>query len=244
MSKNVIITGASRGIGRGAARAFIERGWNTCLICRNPEHIRMMDELKEEAARQGLVCMTYAADMSKEGEFEPILADVLKKLGSVDVLVNNAGVSVTGLFTDMTNEEWRYVMANNLDSVFYCSRAVLKSMIHDHRGKILNVSSVWGSVGASCEVAYSASKGAINAMTRALAKEVAPSGITVNAVACGMIDTDMNSCYSEEDKQGVVDEIPACRMGTPEEVGVFLAQLAEAPEYLNGQVITFDGAWQ
>lgn len=243
MRKNVIITGASRGIGRGTAKAFIDRGWNTCLICRNPEHLGMMDELRAAASQKGLICLTFSADLSGPGAFEPILAEAEKQMGAADVLVNNAGVSLTGLFTDMTDDDWRYVMSSNLDSVFYCTRAVVGSMLHRHTGKILNVSSVWGSVGASCEVAYSASKGAVDALTRALAKELAPSGITVNAVACGMIDTDMNSCYSPEEKQAVVDDIPACRMGTPEEVGEFLAQLAEAPDYLTGQVITFDGGW-
>lgn len=241
--KSVIITGASRGIGRGAAEAFTEKGWNTCLICRDPKHLYMLEEVKELAESKGLKCLIYAADLSREESFTPILAEAEKAFGSIDVLINNAGVCLNGLFTDLTTEEWRYIMGNNLDSAFFCSRAVLKSMLHYHRGKILNVSSVFGNVGASCEVAYSTSKGAMNAMTRALAKEVGPSGISVNAVTCGMIDTEMNNCYTDEEKQAVVDEIPMCRMGTAAEVGEFLVKLAESPDYLTGQIISFDGGW-
>lgn len=243
MSKNAIITGASRGIGKAIAISLINKGYNTCLICKTQESLASLKELKKYAEDNSKKCIIYAADLSREDSFAPILEEAEAFLGPTDLLINNAGVASVGLFTDLTNEEWHRVLSNNLDSVFYCSRAVLKKMINRHEGKIINISSVWGNVGASCEVAYSASKGAVNALTKALAKEVGPSGISVNAIALGMIDTQMNNCYSEEEKQMIVDEIPVCRMGVPSEVGEFVAGIVESSNYLTGQIITFDGGW-
>ena len=143
----------------------------------------------------------------------------------------------------MSYTEWQNVMSTNLDSVFLTSKFAVPKMLANHRGKIINISSIWGNVGASMEVAYSASKGAVNSFTKALAKELAPSNIQVNAIACGMIDTDMNSCFSEEDLYSIIEEIPADRIGQPEEVAKLCHMLAEAPEYLTGQIITMDGGW-
>ena len=143
----------------------------------------------------------------------------------------------------MTTEEWRNVMATNIDSLFYTSKFGIPKMLQKHSGRIINISSIWGNVGASMEVAYSASKGAVNSFTKALAKELAPSNIQVNAIACGLIDTDMNAYFSEEDLRYIIEEIPADRMGQPVEVARLCLMLAESPEYLTGQIITLDGAW-
>ena len=144
---------------------------------------------------------------------------------------------------EMSIEAWQEVLNTNLSGAFYTSRLAIPLMLKNHRGKILNVSSVWGNVGASMEVAYSASKAGLNGLTRALAKELAPSNIQVNAVACGLIDTDMNRCFSEEDMASIIEEIPADRIGTPAETAAMLLLLADAPSYLTGQILTMDGGW-
>ena len=167
----------------------------------------------------------------------------LEAFGAIDVLINNAGISYIGLLTDMSIEDWNRIVATNLTSVFSTCRCVVPSMVHNKRGRIINISSVWGNVGASCEVAYSACKGGINSFTRALGKELAPSQITVNAIACGVIDTDMNRCFSEEERAELIAEIPAERMGRPEEVAELALSIASGHAYLNGQIITLDGGW-
>ena len=177
--------------------------------------------------------------MSQPESLEPVFAG----LDSLDVLINNAGISYVGLLHEMSVEKWQEVISTNLSGAFYTSRLAIPLMLKKHSGRILNVSSVWGNVGASTEAAYSASKAGLNGLTRALAKELAPSNIQVNAVACGLIDTEMNQCFSEEDLASVIEEIPADRIGTPQEVAAMLLQLADSPTYLTGQIITMDGGW-
>lgn len=237
-SKTALITGASRGIGRAAAECFAEAGWQLTLTC---DHSIQELNAVADALRQkyGVSCLALRADMSCEADVNR----VFQHLEELDVLVNNAGISHIGLLTDMSAEEWRRVMAVNLDSCFYTSRAAIPLMLKKHSGRIINVSSVWGAQGASMEVAYSASKGGVNAFTRALAKELAPSGIQVNAVACGVIDTAMNGGLTPEDRQALREEIPADRFGTPAEAGRLIFQLTQSPEYLTGQIITMDGGW-
>ena len=159
------------------------------------------------------------------------------------MLVNNAGIAHIGLLSDMTPDEWHRIMHTNLDACFYTCKYAIPLMLQNHSGRIINISSVWGNVGASMEVAYSASKGGVNTFTKALAKELAPSNIQVNAIACGAIDTDMNRCFSGEELQYLMDEIPADRLGEPNEVADLALYLAEAPAYLTGQIITIDGGW-
>lgn len=166
-----------------------------------------------------------------------------KRFGGVDILINNAGICHSGLLSDMTDTDWDRVIGTNLSSVFYCSKKAIPYMVSKKSGSIVNVSSVWGLYGASCEVAYSASKGGMNAFTKALAKELAPSGIAVNALALGVIDTDMNRHLSDEDKKALVDQIPADRLGTPEEVADAVYHLSKMPTYLTGQIISMDGGW-
>ena len=168
---------------------------------------------------------------------------IRERFGSLDVLVNNAGISYIGLFQDMTPDEWNHILNTNLTSVFNCCRLAIPMMVSRKSGRILNISSVWGICGASCEVAYSATKGGINAMTRALAKELAPSSIQVNAIACGAIDTEMNQFLDEEERNALLEEIPAGRMGRAEEVGKLAYQLGSENSYLTGQIIQLDGGW-
>lgn len=236
--KTALITGASRGIGLAAAECFAAAGYDLILTCSSS-----MDALNEAAFRlrgkNGVRCLAIQADMGRE-------EDVLRLFQSIDdlhVLVNNAGIAHIGLLTHMTAGEWHRVMAVNLDSCFYTCRSAIPLMLRNHQGKIINVSSVWGAQGASMEVAYSASKGGMNAFTRALAKELAPSGIQVNAIACGVIDTAMNDCLTREDRDALIAEIPADRLGLPEEAAKLILQTAQAPEYMTGQIITLDGGW-
>ncbi len=236
--KTALITGASRGIGAAIARSFAENGYHLVLTC--DKSMEALEKLAEQLmADHQISCTTLQADMSCEEDVLQIFAEIKH----LDVLVNNAGISYIGLLSDMTSEEWRRVMSVNLDSCFYTARAAIPIMLQEHAGHIINISSVWGNAGASMEVAYSASKGGMNAFTRALAKELAPSGIQVNAIACGIIDTAMNARFTREDIDQLKNEIPSDRLGRPEEVAQLVLQLAQSPAYLTGQVITIDGGW-
>ncbi len=238
MNKTVFISGASRGIGRSIAHAFAKAGYHLILTCKN--NIDILQELAITLSQKySVTCRTFQADMGCYEEVEAIF----RNISHLDVLINNAGISHVGLLSDMTPEEWHDIMHTNLDACFYTSKFAIPMMLQNHSGRIINISSVWGNVGASMEVAYSASKGGVNSFTKALAKELAPSNIPVNAIACGMIDTDMNKCFSAEDLAAIREEIPADRLGTPEEIARLALQLAESPSYLTGQIITIDGGW-
>ena len=238
INKNALITGASRGIGHATAECFAKAGYNLILTC-----LQSIDKLQPFAVRleqeYGITCLAVQTNMGAE---EQVLK-LFERISHLDVLVNNAGIAHIGLLTDMTSAEWHQIMSVNLDSCFYTCRSAIPLMLKEHAGKIINVSSVWGVHGASTEVAYSASKGGMNAFTKALAKELAPSNIQVNAVACGVIDTEMNSCLCPEDLEILRGEIPADRLGQPKEVAELILQLAQSPSYLTGQIITIDGGW-
>lgn len=237
-TKYALITGASRGIGRAAAEAFAEEGYHLILTCRRS--IRELESLAKDLQKDYRIsCQALAADMGCEAD----VAEVFSQIHRLDVLVNNAGCAHFGLLSDMTSQEWRRVMATNLDSCFYACRGAIPLMLQRHSGKILNISSVWGAQGASMEVAYSASKGGMNAFTKALAKELAPSNIQVNAVACGAMDTEMNRFLSEDEMASLLDEIPSGRLGRPEEAADLVYYLALENSYLTGQVIGLDGGW-
>lgn len=237
-AKTALITGASRGIGQAAAECFAAAGYNLILSCNKT--IDVLRIFAEDLHRKyHITCRAVQTDMGCEAD----VTQLFSSIDELDVLVNNAGIAHIGLLSDMTSEEWHRILAVNLDSCFYTCRAAIPLMLQKHSGKIINVSSVWGTQGASMEVAYSASKGGMNAFTRALAKELAPSNIQVNAVSCGVIDTAMNSCLSPEDIKQLQSEIPADRLGRPEEVAKLILQTANAPEYMTGQIITIDGGW-
>ena len=239
-----LITGASRGIGKAIAKVFAKAGYDLILTCSKtlPELEAFAHELERSTDSQAtdrIQCQAFQVDAGDPAQVEALF----QKVTRLDVLVNNAGISYVGLLHEMSPEAWRHVLSTNLDSCFYTCKYSIPLMLQNHAGRIINISSVWGNVGASTEVAYSASKGGINAFTKALAKELAPSNIQVNAIACGVINTSMNACFSEEDMEALVAEIPADRIGSPEEVASLALQLAQAPSYLTGQIITLDGAW-
>lgn len=239
--KTVLVTGASRGIGKAIAIKFAKKGYNVAISCVRSKE-RLMQAKKEIESYQ-VSCLAYVGDMGDMAACEELFELIRKQFGSLDVLVNNAGVSYIGLLQDMSVQDWDRVIHTNLSSVFNCCKLAIPGMVSRKQGKIINISSVWGNVGASCEVAYSATKGAVNAFTKALAKELAPSGIQVNAIACGVINTDMNSCFSAEDMEMLRQEIPADRIGQASEVAQMVVSLLNAPDYLTGQVIGLDGGW-
>ena len=239
MKRKVLITGASRGIGREIAISFARQKDELYLTCK-----RNIDELKSLATslqkEYGILCHAFQCDMGDYGKVQELFSNIQ----DIDIVVNNAGIAWMGLLTDMPVEDWHELMATNLDSMFYTAKLAVPMMVDKKQGRIINISSVWGKVGASCEVAYSASKGGVNAFTKALAKELAPSNIQVNAISCGVIDTDMNRMHLDQDElDALAEEIPAGRMGDVAEVAELVVKVAEAPEYLTGQVITIDGAW-
>lgn len=241
MKKTALVTGASRGIGQAIAFTLAAHGYDLAVCCSsNPGQLL---PVQQAASAAGVRCLPFQADVSKSQDCVRMFEAIEKSLGGVDLLVNNAGISKIGLLQDMPFEEWERLISVNLSSVFYCCKLAIPGMVRKKQGTIINISSVWGVCGASCEAAYSASKGGVNALTMALAKELAPSGIQVNAIACGAIDTDMNRFLEPEERDALLEEIPAGRMGTPEEAAQLVLQLAQSPSYLTGQIIRLDGGW-
>lgn len=241
MNKTVIVTGSSRGIGKAIAIKYAKKGCRVAINCRKSE-----EELAKVKAQLETYQVPVFSMVGDVGDYEfakNFVEETKKNLGKIDILVNNAGISYMGLFSDMKPEDWRKVIDTNLTSVFNLSSLVIPDMVSMKDGKILNISSIWGNVGASCEVAYSASKGGINALTKALAKELAPSNIQVNAIACGAIDTEMNHFLTDEELISLIDEIPAGRLGKAEEVADLVYHLTRKNDYLTGQVITLDGGF-
>lgn len=236
--KTALVTGASRGIGRAIAEALAAEGYRLYLTCKNSEAelTQLSHSLSENCH---IECTPILTDM---GNLQSVNR-LFSQIPDLTLLVNNAGVSHFGLLHEMSPEEWQRLMDVNLNALFYTCRLAVPMMLKRHAGQIINISSVWGNAGASMEVAYSASKGGVNAFTKALAKELAPSGIQVNAIACGVIDTQMNSGFSEEEMESLRCEIPADRIGQPQEVAQLLLSLLHAPSYLTGQIITLDGGW-
>lgn len=239
--KSVLITGASRGIGRACAFRFARAGYFVFMNCR--QSVAALDDIKKQLLADGYLCEAVPGDAGHSADVAQMFSSMHEICDGPDVLVNNAGISYIGLLTDMTDQDWEEILHSNLSSAFYCSRAALPYMISQKRGKIINISSMWGRVGASCEAAYSASKAGLNGLTMALAKELAPSNIQVNAIACGAIDTEMNAWMDEDEKNALLEEIPAGRMGQPEEAADLIMQLCSSSSYLTGQVIALDGGW-
>lgn len=240
---NVFISGGSRGIGRGIALAFARAGHNVAINC--VRNVEALDAATEEikASGSGSV-MGLVGDV---GDYERA-AEMVRKIeqdwGSVDVLVNNAGISQVRLFQDSTPGEWSRIIDVNLKGMLNLSHAVIPAMIRRRAGHIINISSIWGNRGSSCEAVYSLTKGGVNSFTQALAKELGPCGIRVNAIACGMIDTEMNAGYSAEELRDFIGEIPVGRIGTVEDIaGVALFLASPAAAYVNGQILTVDGGY-
>lgn len=240
--KTVLVTGASRGIGRAIALHFAKEGCHVFL--NSHQSTEELKKVQQEILETFHLSSTLVpGDVGNPDDVRQIFQTIESSVGGLDILVNNAGIAHIGLLTDMTDEEWNHLIQTNLSSVFYCCRQALPYMISQKEGCIINISSMWGTVGASCEVAYSAAKSGIHGFTRALAKELAPSNIRVNALACGVIDTEMNRMLSPEDKTELANEIPSGRFGTPEEVAHLAWQIANVPSYMTGQIIGIDGGF-
>jgi 3-oxoacyl-[acyl-carrier protein] reductase len=238
--KVAIITGASRGIGKGIAIALAKAG--ACVVINYKSNDEAAEETFREISEFGAYAMKIKGDVSDYEFSKQMIKTTVEKLGKIDILINNAGISKVGLFMDALPEEWDSVLNVNLIGTINCSHNAVKEMIKQKSGSIINISSMWGNVGASCEVIYSASKGAINSFTKALAKELAPSNIRVNAIAPGVIDTEMNKWLSDEDRKSLVEEIPMMKFGEVDDVGNLVTFLAsENSKYITGQVITIDG---
>ena len=239
MNKKALITGASRGIGEAVARKLAKEHFDLYLTClHSEEKLHTLATYLEE--EYNISVSAFLCDMSSHKEVERLF----RHIPSLDVLINNAGISYIGLLSEMSVESWNRVLDTNLSSLFYTSKKAIPLMLQKHRGQIINISSVWGEDGASMEVAYSASKGGVNSFTKALAKELAPSGIQVNAVACGLINTEMNRGLSEEERCALIDEIPADRMGNTAEVAQMVYSVLSMPFYTTGQIFTIDGGWR
>lgn len=235
--KTVFITGGSRGIGRAMVELFSENGYNVAFTYKSSE---------EEARLLGEKCsaLPIKADSASEAEINNAVRTAIDAFGAVDCLINNVAISSFSLFTDVTAEEWNNMFSVNVTSAFLYTRAFLPGMINRKSGRIINVSSMWGIVGSSCEVAYSATKAALIGMTKALAKEVGPSGITVNAIAPGVIDTKMNAALSEEDVMALKEETPLMRIGAPREVaGAALFLASDAASFITGDVMNVSGGY-
>ena len=240
MSKTVVITGASGGIGSATAILFAEKGFNVVMnYYRSAESAKI---LAASLSSCGYNVMPYYTDIRDRASVDKMIYETEKHFGTVDILVNNAGITQQKLFSDITEEDFDKMLQVNLKGTFNCTQAVLPGMIHNKSGKIINISSVWGITGASCEVHYSASKAAVIGFTKALAKELAPSGIQVNCVAPGLINTRMNNNISTDELSDFVNDIPLGRMGDASEVAQVIYFLAsDASDYITGQVITPDG---
>lgn len=238
----MLITGASRGIGAAAARLFAQKGWGVGIGCHTARD--RAQELARQLRQLGVPVQVYPCDVARREEVQVMVEAFLRDFGTLDVLVCNAGIARQELFTDITQESWREMLGVNLDGVFYCCQAALPSMIHRKEGKIITLSSMWGQVGGSCEVAYSAAKAGVIGLTKALAQEVGPSGITVNCVAPGVIETEMNSQLSPQTKAELAEEPPLQRLGTPEDVAQTIWFLASpAGDFFTGQVLAPNGGW-
>jgi len=236
----LLITGASHGVGRALALASAQTGHYSRIILNGGSDAAALEETSRLVASAGdLLCLSSLGDVGDLAYVQ----ELRKRFGPVDTLVNNAAISRTGLLTDLPPEEWDLLLRTNLTSIYNTCHTYVPDMVSAHAGKILNISSVWGICGASCEVAYSATKGAVNAFTRALARELAPSGIQVNALAPGIVDTRMNAHLSAEETSEIISEIPAGYIVSPEEVAQAALRLLDMPEYFNGEVVRLDGGW-
>lgn len=239
---NILITGASGDIGLATANKFASKGHNLALFGYN-NYQRLEEYAAQLSIRYKVSITCHKCDVSDGGEISKEVSKVLAEHKFIDLLINNAGISVTCLDQDLSEEQWLRICNVNLSSAMYFCRALTPSMISEKNGKIINISSMWGTYGASCEAAYSATKGGLNAYTKALAKELAPSNISVNALALGAIDTKMNSHLSSDEKKMLAEEIPFGRMATTEETADMIYCLYIAPSYLTGQIIGFDGGY-
>ena len=238
--KVILVTGASRGIGREIAKTLAQEG--NCVIANYHKSEKQVLELQKELQELGYKIDVFKCDVSKREEVKKMVDFVIQQYGKIDVLVNNAGVDAEKMFIDITDDDWNYIMQNNLYSVFCCTQEIIKYMLKQKSGCIINISSIYGVNGGSCDVHYSASKAGINGMTKALAKEFGLSNIRINAIAPGAILTDMMANVSDEDWEQVKKEIPLNKIGNPIDIAKCVKWLVE-DEYTTGQIIEINGGW-
>ena len=241
MKKVVIITGASRGIGREIARQLARN--NMKVVANYNQSEKEAKELKEELEKENIMIDIVKADITRREEAKKLVQFALQKYNKIDILINNAGISEYKLFTDERDEDWKRIMDTNLYSAFVMSQEVIPNMIHNKVGCIINISSIWGVTGASLEVLYSTSKAGLNGMTKALAKELGPSNIRVNAIAPGIIQTSMNNKFSKEELEEIKEEIPLEKIGKTEDIAKCVKWLIE-DSYTTGQIISINGGWE
>ena len=236
VNKVVVVTGSSRGIGANIVKTLAKKGYRVIL------NFNKSENYAQNVQKELINVDIFKADVSKKAEAVSLINFAIEKYGKIDVLINNAGISQSKLFTDLTDEDWNNIINSNLNSAFFCSREAAKNMIHNKSGLIINISSIWGITGASCEVAYSTSKAALNGFTKALAKELGPSNIRVNAIAPGIINTDMNNYLSNEELESIKEEIPLERIGETIDISKCVEWLIE-DNYTTGQIISINGGW-
>ncbi len=240
MNKVIIVTGGSRGIGASIVKLLAAEDYKVILNYHQSEHTA--EEIKQELLQQGKKIEIFKADVSKREDVRKLIQFAIEKYHKVDVLINNAGIAQEKLFTQITDEDWNKMIQTNLNSVFYCTQEVVPYMLEKQAGSIINISSIWGVTGGSCEVHYSVTKAGIDGMTKALAKELGPSHIRVNSIAPGAIDTDMNKSVTEEEWEEVKREIPLNSIGKAKDIAKCAKWLIE-DEYTTGQVISVNGGW-
>lgn len=238
--KNIIVTGGSRGIGKCLAQNFAKAGHNVVLNYNKSK--KEAEQIKKELEEQGIKIEIFKADVSKREDVNKLIKFAIKTMGGIDVLINNAGIAKLQMFQDVTEETWNEIMDTNLKSVYYTIQGVLPEMLQKKSGCIINISSMWGSTGASCEAVYSASKAGMDAITKSLAKELGPSNIRVNSIAPGVINTDMNSVLDEKIKEELKKETPLERIGEPIDIYRCAKWLVE-DEFTTGQVISVNGGY-
>lgn len=239
----ILITGSSRGIGKSIAYEFAKRGASVVLNGASDE--QRLKNTQQEFIANGFSAASYFGDLSTYTKAKEMFIHTYASFGAYpSIVINNAGISHIGLFTDTPPDVWNKIITTNLNATYNCSYLAIPHMIHNQNGIIINVSSIWGNVGASCEVAYATSKSAVNGFTKSLAKELGPSHIRVNAIACGWIDTDMNKAFSQEEKESFIEDVPLCRIGSPLDVANTCLYLSsDLSSYLTGQIITLDGGY-
>lgn len=239
-SKVIVVTGGSRGIGAEIVKELAKDGYNVILNYNKSEEAAK--KIQEELTSSGISVDIYKADVTKREEVKSLIDFTINKYGKIDVLINNAGISQIKLFTDLTDEDWSNMIQTNLTGAFYTSQEAAKNMISRKQGCIINISSIWGNIGASCEVHYSAAKAGLDGMTKALAKELGPSNIRVNSIAPGIIKTEMNAHLTEEELQNITEEIPLGRIGYPQSITNCVKWLIN-DDYTTGQIIGINGGW-
>ena len=240
--KNILITGGAKGIGRGIVEELIEKKEEITILLHYNHSETEARKLMKQLENMGIKFFCYQADLTNPQKAQDMVKYFIEKVEHIDVLINNAGISQIKLFTDITLEDWRNMIETNINSIFYLTKEVVKNMIHYKNGCIINISSIWGQTGASCEVHYSTTKGAVNSFTKALAKELGPSNIRVNAIAPGYFETDMNREITQETKKEIIDATPLEKTGEPREIGKCVKWLIE-DSFTTGQIISINGVF-